>query len=522
MGKKSKRRLNMQRRPSRKQQAQVQAEAQSSGGGGGTQNTTYYVHGPRGIHSQQKNGEWKWMAEDGLGSVRGVVDGDAAVHQSIVYDPFGNPIDVLGPEQTMFGYTGEPTDPNGLVYLRNRYYSPQLGTFISQDPTEGNIDNPQSLNQYSYVEGNPINRTDPSGLFPTPRPSNAFAGRAGLMPVMAAPSSASIPDPMAMLNWVNSVNNGCYLQQLPTPTPGATVHVPCGGGPVNARSHPSFYGSVVGSYAPGTVFTVCEERADSPTGLAPANWVRVAAGSNGCADSQVWIRRTDGARQLLQDGLPQGCAAQQPTLVPPSPVQPGTYNYINPGCTRGGTCVTGTESAEYQVGFILACEAAAGGYADFEQMRQAMVDIAYVIRARMRAGGFPDTALDVIRQSGAFQCYAEGSSANLAIPHGQSSRIAEALVYGEPLPPPTFPQIEFALFFFGLPWQGQANRPANSIPRQDVLRYFTNADGQTPQPIVNAPYSTLDGIYLGHGPMNANRFGTFFFSDDPLFTGYIP
>jgi RHS repeat-associated protein len=167
MSKKSKRKPNMQRRTSQKQQAQVQVHAQSSGGGGGgTQNTTYYVHGPRGIHSQQKNGEWKWMAEDGLGSVRSVVDDTAAVHQSIVYDPFGNPIDVAGPEQTMFGYTGEPTDLNGLVYLRNRYYSPQLGTFISQDPTEGSMKDPMSLNQYAYVQGNPVNHTDPSGLSP--------------------------------------------------------------------------------------------------------------------------------------------------------------------------------------------------------------------------------------------------------------------------------------------------------------------------------------------------------------------
>jgi RHS repeat-associated protein len=521
MGKKRTNRvMNMQRKPAPSSQQSIQAQAS-----GESPNTTYYVHGPKGIHAQKKNGQWQWMAQDGLGSVRSVVNNNATVDQAIDYDPFGNPIEVFGPEQTMYGYTGEPTDENDLVYLRNRYYNPQLGTFMSQDSVEGSANDPLSLNRYAYVQGNPVNRTDPSGMMPNPSPSNAFAGRAGLMPMVATSPIVGIPDPMAMLNWVNNINNGCYLQQSFTPTPGANVHVPCGAGPVNARSHPSFYGNTIGSYPPGTFFTLCEERDDNPSsasGLEPAKWVRVAPNGNGCADSQIWIRRTDGARQLLQDGLPQDCTAQPPILTPPSATQPGSFEYISPGCTRGGTCVTGTQTPEYQVGFVLACEAGAIGYTDFEQMRQAMVDIAHVIRSRMRAGGFPNTALDVIRQSRAFQCYSEGSSANLAIPLGQSSRIAEALVYDEPLPPPSFPQVEYALFFFGLPWQGQASTSANSIPRPDVLDYFTNAKGQTAQAIVNAPYNILDGIYLGNGPMNASGFGTFFFSDDPLFTGFIP
>lgn len=57
-------------------------------------------------------------------------------------------------------------DNHSLVYLRARYYSPELGRFISQDPVKGSINNPSSLNRYAYVSNNPINLTDPSGLIP--------------------------------------------------------------------------------------------------------------------------------------------------------------------------------------------------------------------------------------------------------------------------------------------------------------------------------------------------------------------
>lgn len=56
-----------------------------------------------------------------------------------------------------YGFTGEQVDPNELVYLRARYYDPNVGVFASLDPFEGVIDDPMSLNGYSYVNGNPIN-----------------------------------------------------------------------------------------------------------------------------------------------------------------------------------------------------------------------------------------------------------------------------------------------------------------------------------------------------------------------------
>src|SRR5262249_41148731 len=57
-------------------------------------------------------------------------------------------------------YAGRDNDNNGLYYYRNRYYSPDMGRFISEDP----IGATGGINQYAYALGNPMSNIDPSGL----------------------------------------------------------------------------------------------------------------------------------------------------------------------------------------------------------------------------------------------------------------------------------------------------------------------------------------------------------------------
>ena len=128
-------------------------------------NVTGYVHGLMGIQAQQNpDTTWTYPIQDGLGSVRGTLNSANVPLETRFYDPYGSETQQSGTSQTVFGFTGEETDSNGLVNLRARYYNPGLGQFFSLDPLE-------TLNRYAYVRGNPVNRVDPSGLIGEQPPS---------------------------------------------------------------------------------------------------------------------------------------------------------------------------------------------------------------------------------------------------------------------------------------------------------------------------------------------------------------
>jgi RHS repeat-associated protein len=61
--------------------------------------------------------------------------------------------------------TGKPVSvTTGLYYYYHRWYDPSIGRFISPDPEQGKLSNPQSLNLYIYVLDRPTSLGDPSGL----------------------------------------------------------------------------------------------------------------------------------------------------------------------------------------------------------------------------------------------------------------------------------------------------------------------------------------------------------------------
>jgi RHS repeat-associated protein len=64
-------------------------------------------------------------------------------------------------------FTGKERDAeSGLDYFGARYYGSSMGRFSSPDPgwfLAADLANPQSLNQYAYVQNNPLSMVDPDG-----------------------------------------------------------------------------------------------------------------------------------------------------------------------------------------------------------------------------------------------------------------------------------------------------------------------------------------------------------------------
>ena len=89
------------------------------------------------------------------------------VTDTFAYDSYGNITSRTGTTEAIFLYNGEygvVTDSNGLLYMRARYYSPELRRFINADILMGDINNSSTLNRYAYANGNPISNIDPFGL----------------------------------------------------------------------------------------------------------------------------------------------------------------------------------------------------------------------------------------------------------------------------------------------------------------------------------------------------------------------
>lgn len=145
--------------------------------------TTYMVYDAMGKlvaeygPSSKGSGGTQYVFSDRQGSVRVVTNQSGGVMSRQDYQPFGEELGAVemrlndpyygGANSVRQGYAGmEEDEGSGMNHTLWRKYDPSSGRWTSPDPYGGSmtIADPQSFNRYSYVNNDPVNQVDPSGL----------------------------------------------------------------------------------------------------------------------------------------------------------------------------------------------------------------------------------------------------------------------------------------------------------------------------------------------------------------------
>ncbi|WP_302179806.1 RHS repeat domain-containing protein, partial [Xanthomonas fragariae] len=112
-------------------------------------------------YARNDTGGRTYFLTDHLGSTRLLTNAAGNVVQRYEYDPYGATTQSSTAYTNPYQYTGREKDLSGLYYYRARYYRPQWGRFISEDP----IKLAGGVNEYIYVEDSPLQYNDPLGLW---------------------------------------------------------------------------------------------------------------------------------------------------------------------------------------------------------------------------------------------------------------------------------------------------------------------------------------------------------------------
>ncbi len=129
--------------------------------------SAYYIHGLGLISKILPDGTAYYYHYDSRGSTVALTDVAQNVTDAYAYDPFGRVVNSTGTTPNPFRYVGRyglMDEGNGLTYIRARYYTPELGRFITKDSLTGKDTDSQSLNRYVYALNNPVMLVDINGL----------------------------------------------------------------------------------------------------------------------------------------------------------------------------------------------------------------------------------------------------------------------------------------------------------------------------------------------------------------------
>jgi RHS repeat-associated protein len=113
-----------------------------------------------------------WVHEDPVTKGKRTMDASGSIVNSVESDPWGGQVQnnnsnwIINPTLQPHPYTTYERDWNLSDDAMNRRYNRWWSRFDQPDPYDGsyNLQNPQTLNRYAYVQNDPVNYVDPSGL----------------------------------------------------------------------------------------------------------------------------------------------------------------------------------------------------------------------------------------------------------------------------------------------------------------------------------------------------------------------
>lgn len=150
----------------------------------------YYVYGLGLISRIDDNNQTSYYHDDFRGSTIAMTDANANITHQYQYDDYGNILQIQEADSNPFRYVGKygvMYEDETLDFMRARYYDPEIGRFISEDPI-------WSTNLYPYANNNPIMAADPGG-----RLSNPFE----ILPQLSEVFESDIPGIVKSTNFID-------------------------------------------------------------------------------------------------------------------------------------------------------------------------------------------------------------------------------------------------------------------------------------------------------------------------------
>src|SRR5690348_11290334 len=160
-----------------------------------------FFHGARVARKDFPGNAVSYYFSDHLRTASVITDAAGNIKAESDYYPWGGELQFVSNDSNHYKFTGKERDTEtGLDYFGARYYSNGLGRFITPDWAAkaaavpyAEFADPQTLNLYTYVRGNPIAQADVDGHgWITDQFKKAAVGAAKALGVMALSPSPSL------------------------------------------------------------------------------------------------------------------------------------------------------------------------------------------------------------------------------------------------------------------------------------------------------------------------------------------